>query len=126
LNFDLGFYYWLAYFSFGLIAISYSMRDTKWLRIITVMACFVDLLVYYFIRAGQPMWVQLGMNMLFIVINAYQLYVLWHEQQADIYHGEQDWLYKHIFPLLSPGEYKRLLKLGIWQTFGKRLHRSSI
>lgn len=115
-TFELGFYDWLAFSSYGLIAISYAMRDIKWLRVITVVACFVDLVVYYFIRAGQPLWVQLGMNVLFIVINLYQLHVLWKDQQADVFHGEQAWLYKHIFPLLSPGEFKRLLKLGSWQT----------
>jgi len=122
LNFDLGFYDWLAFSSYGLIAISYSMRDIKWLRIITLVACFVDLVVYYFIRAGQPLWVQLGMTVLFIVINLYQLYVLWQDQQAEVFHGEQDWLYKHIFPLLSPGEFKRLLKLGSWQTIAPQQH----
>ena len=122
MNFELGFYDWLAFSSYGLIAISYSMRDIKWLRVITVVACFVDLVVYYFIRLGQPLWVQLGMNVLFIAINLYQLYVLWQDQQAEVFHGEQSWLYKHIFPLLSPGEYKRLLKLGSWQTLVPQQH----
>lgn len=36
-----------------------------------------------------PLWVQLGMNALFIVINLYQLYVIWKDQQADMFHGEQ-------------------------------------
>lgn len=116
MNFELGFYDWLAFSSYGLIAISYSMRDIKWLRVITVVACCMDLVIYYFIRAGQPMWVQLGMNVLFIVINLYQLHLLWKDQQAELFHGEQAWLYKHVFPLLSPGEFKRLLKLGSWQT----------
>ena len=116
MNFELGFYDWLAFSSYGLIAISYSMRDIKWLRVITVVACCMDLVIYYFIRAGPPMWVQLGMNVLFIVINLYQLHVLWKDQQAELFQGEQAWLYKHVFPLLSPGEFKRLLKLGSWQT----------
>ncbi len=129
MNFELGFYDWLAFSSYGLIAISYSMRDIKWLRVITVVACFVDLVVYYFIRAGQPLWVQLGMNVLFIVINLYQLYVLWQDQQAEVFHGEQAWLYKHVFPLLSPGEFKRLLKLGSWRTLAPQqlvLHKDSV
>lgn len=120
MNFELGFYDWLAFSSYGLIAISYSMRDIKWLRAITVVACCMDLVIFYFIRAGQPMWVQLGMNVLFIVINLYQLYVLWKDQQADLFHGEHAWLYQHVFPLLSPGEFKRLLKLGSWQTVATR------
>jgi hypothetical protein len=112
----LGFYDWLALVSNGLIAISYTMRDIKWLRVITVVACIVDLVVFYFVRPRQPMWVQFGMTVLFIAINLYQLYVLWREKQATIFEGEQAWLYQHVFHLLSPGEYKRLLKLGGWRT----------
>lgn len=129
MNFELGFYDWLAFTSYGLIAISYAMRDIMWLRVITVVACFVDFVVYYFIRPGQPLWVQLGMNVLFILINLYQLYVLWQDKQAEVFHGEQAWLYKHVFPLLSPGEFKRLLKLGSWQTLAPQqlvLHKDSV
>lgn len=126
MNIELGFYDGLAFVSYSLIALSYAMRDIKWLRIITIVACLVDLVVYFYIRPGQPMWVQLVMSVLFISINAYQLYVLWREQAQQAFVGEQGWLYKHVFALLTPGEFKRLHQLGSWQTLApsqQLLHR---
>lgn len=116
MNVTLGFYDRLAFVSYSLIALSYTMRDIKWLRILTIVSCLVDLFVYYYIRVGQPMWVQLAMNVLFITINSYQLYVLWRDQAQHAFDGEQGWLYKHVFSLLTPGEFKRLHTLGSWQT----------
>ena len=68
---DLGFFDWLSAFSYGLIALSYAMRDIKWLRIITVAACTFDIFIYYYIRPGQPMCVQMMKCILFIAIKDY-------------------------------------------------------
>ena len=73
---DLGFFDWLSAFSYGLIALLYAMRDIKWLRIITVAACTFDIFIYYYIRPGQPMCVQMMMCILFIAIKDYWLCVL--------------------------------------------------
>ena len=113
---DLGFFDWLSAFSYGLIALSYAMRDIKWLRIITVAACTFDIFIYYYIRPGQPMWVQMVMSILFIAINGYQLYVLWKESQESNFEDEPRRLYVSVFNLLTPGEFKRLLKLGSFET----------
>ncbi|WP_342129592.1 Crp/Fnr family transcriptional regulator [Hydrogenophaga sp. OTU3427] len=110
----LGFFDLLAFVTFSINALSYAMRDIKWLRIITIIAMLGDLVVYYNIRPGSPLWVQFGMSALIIVINTYQLYMLWREKQASHFPGDTGWLYEHVFALLSPGEFKRVLKLGRW------------
>jgi hypothetical protein len=112
----MGIYDALAFVSYGLIAVSYAMRDIKWLRVITVFACTVDIVVYYFIRPGQPLWVQLCMSVLFVVINLYQLYVLWKESRGHAFEGEVGDLYRSTFSILAPGEFRKLLLLGQWQT----------
>ena len=96
----------LAFVTFSINAFSYVMRDIKWLRIITIIAMFGDLVVYYNIRPGSPLWVQFGMSALIIVINTYQLYVLWREKQASHFEGDAGWLYRHVFAPLTPGEFK--------------------
>lgn len=116
----LGFFDWLALVSYGLIAGSYLMRDMKWLRLITVVACSVDLVVYYFIRPGNPLWVQWGMSLLFIAINLFQLWLLWRESQAGRLDGDALWLYENVFRPLSPGEFRRLLQLGRWHHLSPR------
>lgn len=114
MNDGLGFYDGLAVVSYGLIAASYLMRDMKWLRLITVLACSVDLVVYYFIRPGNPLWVQWGMSLLFIAINLLQLGRLWRESRTSHLDSETLWLYQHVFQTLSPGEFRRILQLGQW------------
>lgn len=111
---EMGFFDLLAFVTFSINAFSYVMRDIKWLRIITIVAMVGDLFVYYNIRAGSPLWVQFGMSGLIIVINAVQLYVLWREQQARKFEGDAGWLYAHVFSVLTPGEFRRVLKLGRW------------
>lgn len=111
-NLNLGFYDWLSAFTYGLIAISYAMRDIRWLRMITVVACFVDLFVYYNIRPGQPMWVSFVMSLLFIAINGYQLWVLWQDSRTSDFSSEESFMYEKVFSALKPGEFRRLLRLG--------------
>ena len=109
---NLGFYDWLSAFTYGLIAVSYSMRDMRLLRTITVVACFVDLFVYYNIRPGQPMWVSFGMSILFIAINGYQLWTLWRDSRTSDFSAEESFMYGTVFSSLQPGEFRRLLSLG--------------
>ena len=112
----LDFFDGLSAFSYGLIALSYAMRDIKWLRIFMILACAVDIIVYYGIRPGQPMWVQLLMSILLIAINVYQLVALWKETQSNVFDEEAKLLYDRVFYLLTPGEFRRLLKVGSFET----------
>ena len=118
----LGFFDLLAFVTFSINAFSYVMRDMKWLRIITIVAMLGDLVVYYNIRPGSPLWVQFGMSALIIAINVYQLYMLWRERQASHFAGEAGWLYEHVFGPLTPGEFKRVLKLGHWSQLQEGEH----
>jgi len=113
---ELGFYDALSILSYGLIAVSYAMRDMRWLRIITVVACLLDVVIYYFIRPGQPLWIHVVMNFLFIAINCYQLLMLHRDGRAGGWNREAAWLYETVFPLLTPGEFRKLLAAGHWST----------
>jgi hypothetical protein len=115
-NIQLGFYDYLTILSYGLIAVSYTMREMRWLRVITVVACLMDIAIYYFIRPGQPLWVHIVMNTVFVVINVYQLYVLRSDGIAGPMSREAKWLYDSVFSLLTPGEFRKVLAAGSWQT----------
>lgn len=111
---QLGFYDALSILSYGLTAVSYAMRGMRWLRIITLVACLLDVVIYFFIRPGQPLWIHIVMNALFIAINAYQLLLLHREGRASGLSGEATWLYETMFSLLTPGEFRKLLAAGRW------------
>ena len=111
---QLGFYDALSILSYGLIAMSYAMRYMRWLRIITIVACLLDVMIYYFIRPGQPLWIHVVINVLFIAINGYQFLVLHRDGRAQNLSCEAAWLHQTVFSLLTPGEFRKLLAAGRW------------
>jgi hypothetical protein len=124
-SFGIGLFDWLSCISYGMLAISYVMRDIKWLRIITMFACTLDLVIYYQIRPSQPMWVQLFFTLVFLAINAYQLQVIWRDARRISFSGDEGYLYKNVFQNLTPGEFKRILKYAKFEDLpqGKHLMR---
>lgn len=108
----LGIWDWLAGVSYGLLALSYVMRDIRWLRTITIAASTLDLAIYFNIRPNQPMWVQFGFSAVFIAINVYQLYVLWLDTRDTRFDGDAKTLFETVFKTLSPGEFRRVLAIG--------------
>lgn len=112
---DMTRYDWLALLSALIFALAFGMRDIRLLRWLTILACGIDVAVYYFIRPGQPLWVQFGESLLFIFINLYHLALLWYEKRIKLFHGREGLLFEQNFSLFSPGEFKRLLKLGTWE-----------
>jgi len=56
------------------------------------------------------------MNFLFIAINSYQLLMLHREGRAGGWNREAAWPYETVFPLLTPGEFRKLLAAGDWST----------
>jgi hypothetical protein len=121
----IGLFDWLSCISYGLLALSYVMRDIKWLRIITMFACALDLIIYYQIRPAQPMWVQLFFTLVFMAINAYQLQVIWRDARRVSFDGDEAYLYKNVFQIFSPGEFRRILKYAKFEDLeqGKHLMR---
>jgi hypothetical protein len=71
------FYDLLSVVSYGLIAWSYACTDIKALRVISIVSCLLDLVIYYFIREGKPMYVQIAANLIFLAIHA------WHLSNVD-------------------------------------------
>lgn len=113
---QIGFYDALSIFSYGMTAVSYAMRDMRWLRIITLAACLLDVVIYFFIRPGQPLWIHIVMNVVFIAINAYQLLALHRDSRARGLDPQAAWLSETVFSSLTPGEFRALLAAGRWRT----------
>ena len=112
MNPNLGFYDLLSIVSSGLITTSYVMRDVMWLRIVSVVASSVGLVVYFNIRPGQPLWVQIFFISVTLTVNLYYLSVLFRERFVTDLADDDVWLYKNTFSFLTPPEFRRLLKIG--------------
>lgn len=89
---------------------SYSVRDILWLRLLTVTA-MISLLPFYYVKDLNT---AIYWNLLFLVINLYQLYKLLLERRPVQLTPEQQRLYKGAFRAMSPREFVRFLSLGDW------------
>src|SRR5262249_18484588 len=92
---------------------SYLVKDILWLRVLTVVAG-VPLLVFYFLQA-TPLWAAIGWNVLFLVINVYQVYLLVLERRPVTLLEHEQRLYQLVFRSLTPGEFIKLLRLARWE-----------
>ena len=72
-------------------------------------------LLAYFVLLPEPLWAAIGWNVLFSVINAYQVYLLWLERRPVLFSGEEQHLYQLAFRTLTPREFKKLVAIGTWQ-----------
>ncbi len=103
-------YDYLSIFSYGMIAVSYMMREMIWLRSITVVTCLFDVVIYTLIRPGQPLWVQVIANVTILFINSYFLYKLIRERRGLAASEHELAIYRAHFAILSEVEFMRFFK----------------
>ena len=65
---------WPGHLSYVLIAISYWLTDMFWLRLVAVVGLSLEIL--YFWLSGGDLRTGIGWDLIFIIINLYQLYRL--------------------------------------------------
>jgi hypothetical protein len=107
---------WLSGLSYILLALSYASRNIKWLRTLVLGASLLDMGVCYGTRAGASMWAQLFVTLLIILVNLYQLYVLYRESRPIHFSDEAASLHQRAFADLTAGEFNRLLQCGTFET----------
>ena len=109
---------YLSIFSYCMAAFGYTMTNMLWLRVIMTMRCVLDAMIYFFIRPGNPLWVQVIMNVVIILINGIAIYKLIKDRYPPQLFGEIGQIYNTYFSQLSPSEFKALLAIGEWKTIG--------
>lgn len=106
---------YIAILSALFLSLSLFMTNMLWLRLFMIIADLLELVVYYFIRPGQPLWVQITMSAVYISINLYSLFRLLQERYPIQFEKEVKELYETVFAQFTIAEFKLLLKIGIWQ-----------
>lgn len=90
--------------------LSFSMRNILYLRLLAILSAAVGVSYYYF--QIIPLWINISWNSMYICINSVQVFLLYREKRPIFFHSEWDnWLYRDIFKILSPGEYRKLRNL---------------
>jgi hypothetical protein len=95
-----------------LYLLSYLVKDILWLRALTVVGG-LTILTYYALMP-TPLWAGIGWNVVFLLINAWQIRLLLIERRPVHLDPESLGLYKLAFRSLSPREFVKVLNLARW------------
>jgi hypothetical protein len=101
--------------SYILIALSYWMTNVFWLRVIAVLGLVFEIL--YFRMSGGAMHTGIDWDIIFIVINLYQLFRLVVDRRRLRYMKELHLLSQGAFASLTREQLAQLVKVGSWRTF---------
>ena len=99
-----------GHFSYLLIAISYWLTDIFWLRLVAVVGLSFEIL--YFWHSGGDLRTGIGWDVIFIIINAYQLYRLLRDRLSlRLPEADRD-LLRSVLTGLDDSQIARLLAAG--------------
>jgi hypothetical protein len=104
----------IGHISFGLVALSYLVKDIFWLRTAAILACLTA--VGYDLLLPHVDFLRISWNSAFILINAVQMVILVKESRGVKFTEEELEFYETIFRNLTPVEYMKVLKVSHWHT----------
>lgn len=99
-----------GHISYILIAISYWLTDIFWLRVMAIVGLSME--IVYFIFSGGDLRTGIGWDLIFIGINAYQLYRLLQARLALRLPAADRDLLRGVLAGLDDGQIARLLSAG--------------
>jgi Cyclic nucleotide-binding domain len=107
--------------SYVLIAVSYWLTNITWLRVTAVVGLALE--IVYFSLSGGAMHAGIAWDVVFILINLYQIYRLVAERRAVAVDAEAQRLGQGALAGLDWLQIARLIKAGSWRDFesGARL-----
>ena len=105
-----------GHLAFGLIAFSFLVKDILWLRIVSILASLFSVF-YNWVIPVEPMWIPIGWNFVFVVLNLYHIAVIIYEKRPIKMAPKDKELYETLFKDLSPVEYLKISKVAQWKTF---------
>ena len=105
-----------GHLAFGLIAFSFLVKDILWLRVVSILASLFSIFYNYVIPL-EPMWIAVGWNIVFVMVNLYHIGVIIYEKRPVQMNPNDKELYETLFEDLSPVEYLKISKVSQWKKF---------
>ena len=106
----------VGHLAFGLIAFSYLVKDIMYLRVLSIVASLFGMFFNYTVPV-DPMWLPIGWNGLFVMVNLYHISVLLYEKRPIHMDGKNEELYETLFKNMTPVEYLKISKAACWKTY---------
>ena len=94
-----------------LFLLAYLVRDQILLRGLIILGTVFYIVYYFFMET--PLWSALLWNSSFVVINLIMIGVIYSDRASFVMSEKERKLYQ-VFNTLSPGEFKKLLKIADW------------
>ena len=105
-----------GHLAFGLIAFSFLVKDILYLRILSILASLFSVLYNFYIPI-TPMWLPIGWNVVFVLVNLYHIAVIVYEKRPIKMTPKDKELYETLFKDLSPVEYLKISKVAQWKKY---------
>lgn len=94
-----------------LFLLAYLVRDQILLRGLIILGTIFYIIYYFFMET--PLWSALLWNSSFVIINLIMIVVIYSDRASFVMTEREKKLYQ-VFTTLSPGEFKKLLKIADW------------
>ena len=101
---------WFGHLSYLLIAVSYWLTNILWLRVVAVVGLSLEIL--YFWHSGGDLRTGIGWDLIFILINLYQIYRLVNDRLSLRLPEADRELLRSVFTGLDDAQIARLLVAG--------------
>ena len=105
-----------GHLAFGLIAFSFLVKDILYLRILSILASLFSVFYNFYIPL-EPMWLPIGWNLVFVVVNLYHIAVIIYEKRPVQMSPKEKELYETMFRGLTPVEFLKITKVAEWKQF---------
>ena len=105
--------WWLIYVGAAMLLVAYAIRDELKLRLMIVAATAVYI-VYYVVSFDPPLWDAIITSLLMVAVNIWVLGQIIFERTTLRLSDDEKALFD-AFETLSPGQFRRVLKLAMWQ-----------
>ena len=93
--------------------VCFLFRNQLYLRCLAIVGDFFYT-AFYFNVAGEPLWVAMAYSSLNVVINVFMIALILRDQRQGRMSDRDLQLFRRL-DTLTPGEFRRLLSLGVWK-----------
>ena len=105
-----------GHLAFGLIAFSFLVKDILYLRLVSILASLFSVFYNFYIPV-EPMWLPIGWNFVFVVVNLYHIAVIIYEKRPVHMSPKHKELYETMFKNMTPVEFLKITKIADWTHF---------
>ena len=104
----------IGHVTYLLIALSYTLRDIVWLRLVAVMASCTSI-VFNVVAPQSPLWLVINWNIVFLVVNLLELFRIRCQRRQRALTDEEARLAATIFQNLRLHDASRLMRAASWE-----------